>query len=42
MSGVFIVNEDHSLIKMKQAEYLSEDELQLLIARHPALIAGET
>ncbi len=42
MSGVFIVNEDHSLIKMKQAEYLSEDELQLLIARHPALIAGCT
>jgi hypothetical protein len=43
MPGVFLVGDDKkTLVKMTHADYLNEDDLQLLIATHPALLGGCT
>lgn len=39
-SGVFLVQEDGSLIEMEEQEYPKEDHLQELLARYPNLLAG--
>ena len=39
-SGVFLVQEDGSLIEMEEQAYPSEDHLQELLAKYPNLLAG--
>ncbi len=39
-SGIFLVQEDGSLIEMEEQEYPSEDHLQELLAKYPNLLAG--
>lgn len=39
-SGVFLVQQDGSLIEMEEQEYPTEDHLQELLARYPNLLAG--
>lgn len=43
MPGVFLIDAgSETLVKMSQAEYLDEDDLQALIAKQPALLQGCT
>ncbi|MDM7939610.1 MAG: hypothetical protein QUS07_04630 [Methanothrix sp.] len=40
-SGVFLIQEDGSLIEMEEQPYNSEDHLQILLERYPNLMAGD-
>ncbi|VVB69404.1 Uncharacterised protein [uncultured archaeon] len=40
VGGVFLVQEDGSLVEMEELPYISEDHLQELLARYPNLMAG--
>ncbi|MDM0039784.1 hypothetical protein QTH89_25865 [Variovorax sp. J22G21] len=42
MSGVFLVGPNNSLTRMPQSDYLSEADIQQLIATHPALLGSCT
>ena len=39
-SGVFLIKKDGFLVEMQQADYDSEEGLQLLLAQYPNLLAG--
>jgi hypothetical protein len=39
--GVYIVQDDGHLIEMREQAYDSETVLQALLAKHPALLAGD-
>jgi len=41
MTGVFVIQEDGSLIAMTEQPYDSEDVLQFLLAQYPDLLAGD-
>jgi hypothetical protein len=42
MPGLFLVQTDGSLIELSEDPYESEDALQELLARHPALLSGDS
>lgn len=41
MTGIFLIQNDGSLVEMNEASYDSEDLLQELLARYPSLLAGD-
>lgn len=40
-SGVFVLNDDKSLIAMQPAEFANEDDFQSLLSRFPELLVGD-
>ncbi len=38
--GIFLIQNDNSLVEMSEQPYLNEDELQRLLAKYPNLLAG--
>ena len=40
-AGVFVVTDQTSLVPMQAANFASEDDFQDLLARFPALLAGD-
>lgn len=41
MTGIFLIQNDGSLVEMNEASYDSEDLLQELLAKYPSLLAGD-
>jgi hypothetical protein len=41
MAGVFLIRGDEELIELAEKEYVSEDRLQKLLAKYPALLSGD-
>lgn len=39
--GVFLIQQDESLVAMTEQSYMSEDMLQVLLAKYPDLLAGD-
>jgi hypothetical protein len=39
--GIFLLDDDGSLVRLSEEAYEREDVLQMLLARHPELLAGE-
>ena len=40
-SGVFVLRSGSSLVSMQPAEFATEDDFQVLLARFPALLVGD-
>ena len=40
-SGIFLIGDDGGLVDMREGVYESEDIFQDLLAKYPALIAGD-
>ena len=40
--GVFVLTDQHQLVPMKSAQFVTEDEFQSLLVNFPELLSGDT
>lgn len=40
-SGVFVLKDKHTLVPMEAADFASENDFQLLLAKFPELLSGD-